>query len=92
MNIIDMHCHILPALDDGANTLKESLAALREAKKQGINKIILTPHYYPGKNLPIELIVQKKEQLEKAANRDCIDIQLYLGQECFYNTELLVIS
>lgn len=88
MSIIDMHCHILPSLDDGASSLKESLASLREAKKQGINKIILTPHHYPDSYLPVDIMIQRKELLEKAAFQDQIDIQLFLGQECFYHAEL----
>ena len=43
MNIIDMHCHILPGLDDGAQSLEEAVRALQEAKKQGIDQVILTP-------------------------------------------------
>ena len=46
MNIIDMHCHILPGLDDGAQSLEEAVRALQEAKKQGIDQVILKPHHY----------------------------------------------
>ena len=34
--MIDMHCHILPGIDDGAKTVEDSMALLREEKKQGI--------------------------------------------------------
>ena len=62
MRIIDMHCHVLPALDDGAKSVKEAVAALQEAKKQGIDEIILTPHHYPDTDLPVDLIFQTKDQ------------------------------
>lgn len=88
MNIIDMHCHILPALDDGASSLKESLATLREAKRLGIHEIILTPHHYPDKHLPVNSILQTKSILEDAIRQNNIGIKLYTGQECFYHTEL----
>lgn len=40
----DMHCHILPGVDDGAHDLKESLAMLEAAKQAGITSIVCTPH------------------------------------------------
>ena len=40
----DMHCHILPGVDDGAHDLGESLAMLEAAKKVGITSIVCTPH------------------------------------------------
>lgn len=40
----DMHCHILPGVDDGARNLKESLAMLEAAKRAGITSIVCTPH------------------------------------------------
>ncbi|AST95936.1 tyrosine-protein phosphatase [Shouchella clausii] len=43
--MIDIHCHILPGLDDGAQTREDSLAMAREAIKEGISEIIATPHH-----------------------------------------------
>ena len=40
----DMHCHILPGVDDGARDLDESLAMLKAAKAAGITSITCTPH------------------------------------------------
>ena len=88
MRIIDMHCHVLPALDDGAKSVKEAVAALQEAKKQGIDEIILTPHHYPDTDLPVDLIFQTKEILEEMIQQYNIGIKLYQGQECFDHTEL----
>ena len=88
MSIIDIHSHILPALDDGAKSLNEALGALREAKKQGIDEIILTPHHYPDHMISVDLIVQAKEILDEAIRENDIGIQIYLGQECLYHTEL----
>ena len=77
MNIIDMHCHILPGLDDGAQSLEEAVRALQEAKKQGIDQVILTPHHYPDSDMPIELIFQTMKQLEDAIQENEIGIKLY---------------
>lgn len=46
--MIDIHCHILPSVDDGASTLAESLSMAREAANQGIHTIIATPHHQNG--------------------------------------------
>ena len=40
----DMHCHILPGVDDGSQSLEESLAMLRAATAVGIDEIVCTPH------------------------------------------------
>ena len=41
----DLHCHILPGIDDGAKNIDCSLALLREEKKQGVGAIMFTPHF-----------------------------------------------
>ena len=43
--MIDIHCHILPSIDDGAADDTESLKMAREAVRQGIDTIIATPHH-----------------------------------------------
>ena len=40
----DIHCHILPGVDDGAADLDESLAMLEAAKRAGVTSIVCTPH------------------------------------------------
>ncbi len=40
----DVHCHILPGVDDGARSLDESLAMLAAAREAGITSIVCTPH------------------------------------------------
>ena len=47
---IDIHCHILPEVDDGARNLEESLAMLRQEVKQGVEAVILTPHQKPNRS------------------------------------------
>ena len=43
--MLDTHCHILPAVDDGSQSRDETLAMLAAAKSVGIDKVICTPHY-----------------------------------------------
>ena len=45
---IDIHCHLLPSVDDGSKSNEESIACLRIMHEAGFNKVICTPHYqYP---------------------------------------------
>ncbi len=46
--MIDLHCHILPGLDDGAASPEETLALLRLAVADGITRMVATPHINPG--------------------------------------------
>lgn len=43
----DLHTHILPAVDDGADSIETALHILRKQKECGIERVALTPHFYP---------------------------------------------
>lgn len=43
----DIHTHILPCIDDGAQSFEESIALLELMQKQGITHVLATPHFYP---------------------------------------------
>ena len=45
--IIDIHSHMLPAVDDGCPTKKEALRMLKMYEKQNVEAVICTPHYGP---------------------------------------------
>ena len=45
--IIDIHCHIMPGVDDGSPDMATSLEMLRIAARDGITHMILTPHHKP---------------------------------------------
>lgn len=47
--MIDVHCHYLPGIDDGAQALEESLALARAAVAVGIQTAVMTPHVHPGR-------------------------------------------
>jgi protein-tyrosine phosphatase len=47
--MIDLHCHLLPGIDDGSKSLEQSLDMLRHAVDAGIKKIVCTPHITPGR-------------------------------------------
>jgi protein-tyrosine phosphatase len=47
--VIDLHCHLLPGIDDGPETLDEALAMARLALDDGIEKACVTPHLHVGR-------------------------------------------
>lgn len=66
--MIDLHCHVLPGIDDGPRTIEESVALARTAYAKGIRTIVATPHAsarYPNGPVAIyELVAQVNERLE----------------------------
>ena len=68
--MIDIHNHGLYGVDDGADSLKESLAMLRYAEKQGITDVIFTPHYRRGMFMtPVERIGEHFRTLQEALEK-----------------------
>lgn len=79
---IDFHCHLLPGVDDGCKTLKESLQIVSEMKANGVEKLILTPHLYSPK-VPTD-INRIKDTFEKTREHFIkMDIDIELGAEIF---------
>ena len=86
---IDMHCHILPGVDDGSRDMDETRAMLRIAYEEGIRAIIATPHHHPrrGKEPPAVLKEQLKLVREEAAKID-EKFRVYLGNEIFFGQDI----
>lgn len=45
--MVDFHCHILPGVDDGSKSVEQSLQMLHLEQQQGVDAVILTPHFTP---------------------------------------------
>ena len=89
MGYVDIHCHVLPGVDDGAQTLEESLEMLRIAAASGISHMILTPHYKKGRvGIPRERLGEEVSRLQAKAWEQGIDITLYPGTEIYYSSTL----
>lgn len=88
--ITDMHSHILPNLDDGPDTVRETMEVLREAERQHINRIIVTPHFHPGRYMSdAEQIFNAVDSIQTLCEENEIAVKLYPGQECYYYSGLL---
>lgn len=85
--MIDIHCHLLYGVDDGAATIEESVKMLQHAKQQGITAMILTPHYRHGMFAhPSETIAAHFSKLLPLAGR--LGIELALGTEYHVNSQI----
>ena len=87
--MIDFHTHILPNLDDGARSIEEAHALIKEAQKAGFKEIVYTPHYIEGyyetsvneREIWLETFTQKFDDIK--------DIKTYMGSEIFYSKNIM---
>ena len=85
--MIDVHCHILPGIDDGASDLDVARAMLKKEYEDGVRAVIATPHYRKRMFEPSkERIVSAYETLRREA--EGLGIALYLGCEYHVNSEI----
>lgn len=88
--MIDIHSHILPAVDDGASSLDESIMMAKLAVKEGIHTILATPHYMNGQYLNTKSeIVEKVQEINRVFSKESISLQVLPGQEPRVYEELL---
>ena len=80
--MIDLHCHLLHGMDDGPDTLEESLELCRLAVADGITHAIVTPHIHPGRweNTPTS-IKQGCNHLQQILDRQNTPLQLGFAAE-----------
>ena len=87
---VDIHCHILPGLDDGARDLTDTVAMLRIAAAEGISDMIVTPHFHPGRHVAApETVLRTLESVRQIARTNRIPIRLYPGSEIYYFNEMV---
>mgnify|MGYP001016479065 CR=1 FL=1 len=87
--LFDVHCHMVPGVDDGAADLEESLAMLKMQHEDGVRKIIITPHYRRRMfETPAKKVHEQFLKLQEAAKKEYPDMSLYLGCELHSNMDL----
>lgn len=89
--MIDLHCHILPGLDDGAKTLDHALEMGRIAWQDGIKKIVATPHLFRESlsEADFPTIHRKREELCQAFEEKNIPVELLGGAEVHISHNLI---
>ena len=84
--MIDIHSHILPGVDDGADSTEEALAMLGIAASCGVSTIVATPHFDPGSgydNVVSSSLEDRFRRLEYSAGAEGIPVKLVKGMEIF---------
>ena len=86
MTFLDIHSHILPAVDDGAKNISVSIALLEMLKAQDVTDVIATPHFYPDTDNTEEFseCVQKAYNELKSQLDDTDLPRVFLGCELRY--------
>jgi len=88
--MVDIHCHVLPDVDDGSESVVESLEMMRRAAAGGVETVIATPHLIRGM---YELEFSERQQmtadLQKAADENGINIQIRSGVEYYLSPQIL---
>lgn len=89
-NFIDIHCHILPGLDDGPKNVEGSLALARCYEELGVKKIIATPHFLPGTAwAPTrEKVLESVERFQNVLDSNGIVLKIEPGMEIAYHKKM----
>lgn len=78
--LTDYHCHVLPGIDDGAETPEISEKMLDLMRLQGVGRIVLTPHFYPHRESSVEDFLRKRaDAFAKISHRT--EFEFHLGAE-----------
>ena len=85
--ITDFHCHVLPHMDDGSVSAEMSVAMLEESARQGIRRMVATPHFYPHRDT-LEGFLRRREASAEALRKSKEGISglptVYLGAEVYF--------
>ncbi len=86
----DLHTHILPGMDDGAQSMEEALMLLRMQAQQGVDTVALTPHFYKRRENATDFLARRKAawiRLQEATQNDDYP-KLILGAEVAWMSEM----
>lgn len=96
--MIDIHCHILPGIDDGPQTMEQSLEIAKSLAEHGYSHVIATPHSLDGiyNAKPVDILT-KTFALNQALHRANVNLTIYPGAEypvtlALLNAELVTLN
>jgi protein-tyrosine phosphatase len=79
--VIDLHCHILPGLDDGARSLEESAGMARQAEVGGIEIVCATPHIRPDHDVRLDELPRRVAEVNEELERRGVATRVVTGGE-----------
>jgi protein-tyrosine phosphatase len=89
MSYADLHCHILPGLDDGSRSLSESLKFARRLDAEGVRDVSTTPHIKRNHHpFALEVLQALRDTLQRAIDAEGLDVTLHRGGELAHEDAL----
>lgn len=89
--LIDLHCHLLPGIDDGAKDLDMTMTMLRKEQEDGVDAVVFTPHFY-YERMSLEKFAHHRakayRQTASACRKAGIQVAARLGAEVFFTPAL----
>lgn len=85
--MIDMHCHVLPGVDDGSANAAETRELLQMAWNQGVDSIIATPHF--SHHTDFAKLKERLQLTKEIAKKIDPSFQIFPGQEIMYFEEII---
>lgn len=80
--IIDLHSHLIPGVDDGAQTIEDSIELARQAVDEGVEHMVLTPHHRNGKYInKSDEVIANAVALQTEYDKANIKLKVYASQE-----------
>lgn len=90
MVMVDLHCHLLPGIDDGSKSMEISLRMAREATENGVTHALLTPHHMNGHYVNHKQdVIRRTKELQEQINAHNIPLTVFPGQEVRINGQLM---
>ena len=88
--MIDLHNHCLYGVDDGSQSLEESLLLLKQAEEDGVTEIVLTPHYMKTGEYRVEApeLLDRFAILKQSLDQNHIYVHLHMGNELYIHPSL----
>ncbi|MCI5648526.1 MAG: tyrosine-protein phosphatase [Fusicatenibacter sp.] len=89
--MIDIHCHILPDVDDGSGSLEDSILMAEMAARSGVDTIVVTPHSNQRgrfENYESEELRRRFQELQSEIEHEQIPVRLLRGTEIFSSPDL----
>lgn len=88
--LVDIHCHILPGIDDGARDMEESVAMAQHYAAAGFVAVVATPHFIPGTAwaATAQVVAERVAALQARLDAENIALRVYPGMEIAFHKRL----
>src|SRR5215813_12146337 len=91
MSYVDLHCHILPGLDDGAKTMDETLRHARRLHAEGVREVACTPHVKRSHHhVVLSELDERRAVAQRAIDAEGLHVRLHPGGELAHEDALVL--